>query len=89
VQPQGYKQALQISNTFYQQFATDIFKQLPQPPTNLNFCNKQCTLQTARVDLANEILTASGKYDIETIGLLVANPAERRFGVVLLQASFA
>jgi len=41
------------------------------------------------VDLANEILTTSGKYDIETIGLLVANPAERRFGVVLLQASFA
>ena len=83
MQPQGYEQALQISNTFFQQFASEIFKQLPQPPTNLNFCNKQCTLQTTLVDLANEILTTSGKQDIETIGLLVANPAERRFDVVL------
>jgi len=83
VQPQGYKQALQTTNTFFHQFPSEIFKQLPQPPTNLNFCNKQCTLQTARVDLANEILTTSGKKDIETIGLLVANLAERRFGVVL------
>jgi len=38
-----------------------VIKQLPQPPTNLNFCNKQCTLQTARVDLANEILATFGK----------------------------
>jgi len=45
----------------FQQFASEIFKQLPKRPANINFCNKQCTLQIARVDLANEIVTTSGK----------------------------
>jgi len=54
-----------LSNTnikyFFQQFASEIFKQSPEPRTNVSFSNKQCTLLKARVELANEILTTSGR----------------------------
>jgi len=31
----------------FQQFASEIFKQLPEPPANINFCNKQCKILTS------------------------------------------
>jgi len=56
---------LQVGNTniknFFQQFTSEIFRRLSEPPTYVSFCNKQCILQKARVELTNEILTTSGK----------------------------
>jgi len=43
------------------QIATEIFAVFPEPPTRVNFCVKKDTMQNLRKDMAEEILTTSGK----------------------------